>query len=77
MLSPTRKPCALKKRAHSSSSSTPLVWMVWRIFWPGFLYFATSSIERLKNGSPIRVGSPPCQAILTSGFGCAASNCRM
>jgi len=27
------------------------------IFWPGFLYFATRSIERRKNSRPIKVGS--------------------
>src|SRR5260370_4736835 len=76
MLRPTRKPCALKKRAHSSLRSIPLVWIVCMIFWPGFLYFATRSIERRKNSRPIKVGSPPCHATLISEFGCAASSCR-
>ena len=33
---------------------------------PGLRYFSAYSTERLKKSSPIRVGSPPCQAMVTS-----------
>ena len=40
-----------------------------RIVWPrrAFAYFRACSIERLKKFRPIKVGSPPCQAMVTSG----------
>jgi hypothetical protein len=43
----------------------------------GARWRSVSSIERLKKSSPIIVGSPPCQAIVTSGTrACASIDCR-
>ena len=48
------------------TNKVPLVWMVCWMVCPGFLYFSTNSMERLKKSKPIRVGSPPCHAMFTS-----------
>ncbi len=43
----------------------PLVWIVcWMRLARFLVFFCTSSTERLKKSRPIRVGSPPCQAIV-------------
>ena len=77
MLMPTRKLCALKKAAHSSSINVPLVWIVYSIVIPGLQYFCAIAMLRSKKSSPISVGSPPCQATFTSGIWCASINWRM
>jgi hypothetical protein len=67
----------LKKAAHSSSSSVPFVWIVYTACWPRCRYCCASSTDRSKKSRPIIVGSPPCQAIVTSGtVACASTNCR-
>lgn len=65
MESPTRKECSRKNAHHSSSRSVPFVWIVCSTVMPGRRCFSTSSIARRKKGSPMIVGSPPCQAIVT------------
>ena len=44
---------------------------------PGRAYFRASSTARRKNSRPMSIGSPPCQAIVTSGARCASMSCRM
>ena len=74
---PTRTSCSLKNAAHSSSMSVAFVWIVYVIRWCGIRYFSASSTERRKKSTPIIVGSPPCQATVTSGEpACASINCR-
>ena len=74
MLRPTRKPFSAKNLAQSPLILVPLVWMVWTTVWPGRAYFLPSSTARWKNSSPISVGSPPCQAIVTSGVRCDSTS---
>ena len=56
--------------------SVPLVWIVYSIVIPGRRYFSTYSVARRKKSTPIRVGSPPCQAMLTCGTRCASMSWR-
>lgn len=44
---------------------------------PGRAYFFPYTTARRKKSSPINVGSPPCQAIVTSGPCCASINWRI
>ena len=77
MLSPTRKSLAAKNSHHSSSRSVPLVC---RAFWmrmPGRLYFCCRATASRNQSSPIKVGSPPCQAKVTSGTFWASMYCRV
>ena len=78
MDSPTRKSLSRKKRAHSASINVPLVWTVLTMRWPGRAWRRSYSRERRKKSSPMSVGSPPCQATVTSGAGpCASISWRM
>ena len=47
-----RKSCSLRKVAHSSSSSTPLVWRVCGIVLPGCWYFSICSHDLAEEGQP-------------------------
>ena len=44
---------------------------------PGRRYFSTRVMVRRKKSSPIRVGSPPCQAMLTLSVWCDSMSWRM
>ncbi len=77
MLKPTRKLLSWKNRHHSSSRRIPFVWNVFSIRVFSLAYFFCTSTERRKKSSPIRVGSPPCQAIVTLGTRCPLIVWRM
>ncbi len=49
-----------------------MVWSVFSTRTPGGAYFFSSSTALRKKSSPMSVGSPPCQAMVTSGTWCAS-----
>jgi hypothetical protein len=67
----------LKNAASSSSMSVPFVWIVYSTCIPGRRYRSTCSVARRKKSTPIIVGSPPCQAIVTYGCRWASISSRM
>jgi hypothetical protein len=58
----------LKKAAQASSSSVPLVWIVYSTCIPGLRYFATSSIDRSKKEAPSRSAPPPATPFAPRGL---------
>ncbi len=56
--------------------SVPFVWIVYSMVIPGLRCFSTYSVARRKKSTPIIVGSPPCQAIVTWGTRCASISWR-
>ncbi len=54
----------------------PFVWIVYVTVIPGRRCLSTYAVARRKKSTPIIVGSPPCQAIVTSGVRCASISWR-
>ena len=70
---------ARRTRTTRRSSSVPLVWIVWWSAGRAARYSLDAARPtRRKKSTPISVGSPPCQAIVTSGAGAtrATAGCR-